>query len=244
MNLEIGGGGVNHPGWLNLDAANGFALTPACKFPLSEADIVYSSHCLEHLDDATVDRVLSEARYVCKGNLVLKLPDFEQVLERWRAGDEAYFDQWGQAGVWPTWKNLGVPVNIDSKAAMIFCGWWNDVYGDEFGGRRNPNAPGAYHGPVPVNQGRMKGTLSGGAFVDNGIHWIAGEFKTCLTDICEIKGAHLNHQNAWSRAELCALLLKHGFAVASLDKATICERFPQIPGIRNQYAMSMYVQAK
>ena len=231
MNLEIGGGGVNHPGWLNLDAANGFALTPACKFPLSEADIVYSSHCLEHLDDATVDRVLSEARYVCKGNLVLKLPDFEQVLERWRAGDERYFDGWGQAGVWPTWKNLGVPVNIDSKAAMIFCGWWNDAYGDEFGGRRNPNAPGAYHGPVQASTTKL-------LLQCHSPKGIADAFRILVKPEW-----HLNHQNAWSRAELCALLLRHGFHVETMDADKIIERFPQIPGIARQRAISMYAQA-
>ena len=242
MNLEIGGGSVNHPGWVNLDARNGFALTPACTFPISEADIVYSSHCLEHLDDATVDRVLSEARYVCKGHLVLKLPDFEQVLERWRAGDERYFDQWGQAGVWPTWKNMGVPVNIDSKAAMIFCGWWNDAYGDEFG-KRTPDAPGAYHGPVKLPRGFYEALETALVF---GPHWLAQGMKRAAPE-----GAHFNHQNAWSRAELRSLLLRHGFHVETMDADKIIERFMHIPGINRihipgiarQRGISMYALA-
>lgn len=229
MNLNIGGGaGWSYPGWLNLDQREGFRLSPDTVFPLDEAEIVYSSHCFEHLDDATVARMLSESRRVCRGKLVLKLPDFEQVLERWRAGDKAYFDQWGMGSVVRTWKNKGVEDTIDARAAMIFCGWWNDAYGDEWG-KRTPDAPGAYHGPAFVGHGPP-------------IQDVSPHYAAKLMRLCAPEGGHFNHQNAWSRAELCALLGAHGFEVESLLPENACEL--PIPGIADQRGISMYVVAR
>lgn len=233
MNIEIGGGAGQRRGWLNLDGRSGFALTPECTFPVHDgfAPIVYSSHCLEHLDDATVDRVLSEARRVCAGKLVLKLPDFEEVLKRWGAGDEAYFDGWGMSSVYRTWARRGVPVNIDSKAAMIFCGWWNDEYGDEWG-KRSPDAPKAFHGPVmPMNE----------QLASRSPHAISTALKEVLWMLPKRRGVHWNHQNAWSRAELAGLLLRHGFKVETFDAEDICQM--DIPGIRDQRNISMYCRA-
>ena len=78
-------------------------------FPVDDkgAEIVYSSHCLEHLDDATVDRVMTEARRMCRGHLVLKLPDFDEVLLRWTGGDSEYFNHLGMNGVVKTWRSAG-----------------------------------------------------------------------------------------------------------------------------------------
>lgn len=115
MRLNLGGGRYEHPGWLNLDISTGFAFTPECVFPVDSAEVVYSSHCLEHLDDATVDRALSETARVLKGPLVLKLPDFDKVLQKRLERDRAFFDQWGIHKRWKT-------EDIDERAAIIFCG--------------------------------------------------------------------------------------------------------------------------
>jgi len=236
-NVSIGGGASYHyAGWRNFDSAKGplnpvpvrFHARTELPYPDAAARIVYSSHCLEHLDDATVDRVLHEARRVLRadGALVLKLPDFEQVLERWRAGDEAYFDQWGLQDVIPTWKNMGVEPTIHAKAAMIFCGWWNDAYGDEFG-KRTPDAEGAYHGPVICDQA-----------LSDSPHRISSDMRSAAP-----QGAHFNHQNAWGRAQLEMLLQSHGFDVISMDADEICRKYADIPGITDQRAISMYAVA-
>jgi hypothetical protein len=233
MNINIGGGRkFLHRGWLNLDGQEGFPLTPECTFPIDEAEIVYSSHCLEHLDDATVDRVLSEARRVCKGLLVLKLPDFEEVLRRWKAGDEAYFNAWGMNGVVRTWASRGVPDSIDSRASMIFCGWWNAEYGDEWG-KRSPEAPKAFHGPVmPMNA----------ELAARSPHEISKALKDVLWMLPKRRGVHWNHQNAWSVEELHKLLSRHGFTIDSIDPDEICRM--AIPTINDMRGISMYVSAR
>lgn len=236
MNVNIGGGaGWNHSGWLNLDQQGGFRFTPSVTFPMTDrsAPIVYSSHCLEHLDDVTVDRVLSEARRICSGNLVLKLPDFEEVLRRWDKGDAEYFQHWGMNGVAKTWRSMGVEDTIDTRASMIFCGWWNDAYGNEWG-QRNPDAHGAYHGPARAGVWSHQAALRAG--IEQGPHWLSETLRDSVPE-----DAHMNHQNAWSRKELRELLKRHGFAVSSTDRLAAFD-FP-IPGIRDQEGISMYAVA-
>ena len=237
MNVNIGGGrGWNYPGWRNFDGAEGFPLTPQTVFPIEDesAPIVYSSHCFEHLDDATVDRMLTEARRMLApdGRLVLKLPDFEQVLERWRAGDERYFDQWGMKDVIPTWERMGVKPTIDAKAAFIFCGWWNDAYGDEFG-ERHPERAGAYHGPVPASAlvGAYSVILAGGR-IPVSPHEISSRFRNFAPS-----GGHFNHRNAWSREQMWASLFAHGFVYAPYDYAW------NVPGDLDQFEISAYFYA-
>lgn len=248
-NINIGGGpNFHYPGWRNFDSSEGplnpwpVKFGPDLRFPVKTKSVgtVYSSHCLEHLDDETVDSVLSDARRMLRpdGALVLKLPDFDEVLRRWKAGDNEYFKQWGIDKCVPTWASRGVQDTIDARAAMIFCGWWNDAYGDEFG-ERKPDAEGAYHGPS-INWPGVESHL----FTNDGIyppspHEIAGRLRKRAPE-----GAHFNHQNAWSLEELVDLLLfKHDFSIISTDKAEIQERI-QIPGIRDMASISMYVLAQ
>jgi hypothetical protein len=222
VKVNIGGGHFNHPGWVNLDQRQGVKLSPQTKLP--KADLVYSSHCFEHLDDETIDNLLSQIE--CP--LVLKLPDFEQVLERWSSKDGAYFTRWGLESVVGTWKSRGVADNIDSRAAMIFCGWWNKEYGDEWGGR-TPNAKGAYHGPAVLKSYReiLKSMSPKG---------IADAFTKFVRET-EDKPT-FNHQNAWSRVELKSLLERHGFKV-SLDQSDM-----SIPTINEMQDISMYAIAE
>ena len=239
MNVNIGGGTFQYEGWLNVDRQTGFAITPNTLFPVSDesVDLVYSSHFLEHCDDATVERVLYEAHRMLKpdGALVIKLPDAGQVLERWRDGDEAYFDQWGQKKVWQTWKNLGVPVSIDSKAAMIFCGGWNDAYGDEFG-ERHPEALGAYHGPVP------KMDYAAVRDFEPSPHSLAVRMREEW--VRNFGTPHWNHQNAWSSTEFIALLKEHDFADIIEGADQVCQAHPHIPGICFQRHISMYFKCR
>lgn len=159
---------------------------------------------------------------MCKGRLVLKLPDFEEVLKRLKAGDEHYFDGWGMGKVYKTWGSRGVDVSINAKASMIFCGFWNAAYGDEWGSR-NPDAPGAYHGPV-LPQLPESGSP----------HEMASIMRHCAP-----ADARFNHQNAWSRAELAALLKRHGFTVEDVDHP-FSLGIPTIEDMRN---ISMYAVA-
>ena len=228
MKINIGGGKHYAPGWVNLDRQNGVTLDEFTELPCpdGEADVIYSSHCFEHLDDATVAQLVAETHRVLayNGVFVLKIPDFGQVLERWERRDEAWFDRhWGLASIIPTWASRSMPVDIHSKAGMIFCGWWNDVYGDEFG-ERHPEREGAYHGPaMPLNV--VKAWTP---------HGIASEMREHVP-----QGAHFNHRNAWSRQQMRSLLFKHG-----LYEDRNARTMPQIPGIEDQWQISAYFICK
>ncbi len=232
MNINIGGGRFDHPGWLNLDAVTGYKLSPSTMFPVEDhsAQIIYSSHCFEHLDDATVSRMLAESRRALRsrGWLALKIPDFQDVLLRYKAGDHAYFKQWGMEKLVHMWPED----SIHARAAMIFCGHWNDAYGDEFNGERRPDAPGAYHGP-------MYDMLANSALADCSPHQISSFFRDLTISLKP--GVHFNHQNAWSAPELRELLERHGFQVLSIDPDEMC-KLP-IPGVESQRAISLYMLA-
>ena len=238
MNVNIGGGSAAHEGWLNFDALTGFDLTPHSAFPVhdSTAAIVYSSHCFEHLDDKTIDRMLVEARRMLApdGHLVLKLPDYERVLDRYRAGDEAFFNQWGIQKLVHMWPSQEVKDTIAARACMIFCGMWNPSYGDknaEFTKQIGTGAD-AYHGPAPMDDDSYRTVLGW-----NSLRQIAQ-----MMAACKKPDWHFNHQSAWSHVELTYLLEIHGFKVVSQD-AEDAEQMP-IPDIGAQEAISMYVVAR
>lgn len=246
--LNIGGGPhFYRKGWLNLEEAPGilnprpFRLTADCRFPAVDRSIkmVYSSHCFEHLDPPTVRRVLNEARRVLAdgGQLVVKLPDYEGILERWRMGDLAYFDEnWAlDSAVW-TWPNRGVPETLDYKAAMIFCGFWNGAYGNPYTGEVHRNTS-AYHGPPPVEAGCLHELLETGT-----PRQISLVLRQAVID--QEKDFTFNHQNAWDRGEFKALLAETGFGVVADDPFLIMARNSAIPGICKMMNISMYFQAE
>src|SRR5438094_737314 len=93
--INLGGGpNFNHPGWLNMEEVVGAGnphstvLDGETVFPFPDQTIklVYTSHTLEHLDDATVSRSFVEALRCLEadGDLVIKVPDFEAAQQAWR----------------------------------------------------------------------------------------------------------------------------------------------------------------
>ena len=229
MNVNIGGGTFKAPGWVNYDALTGVRLTPETVFPVEQAPIVYSSHCFEHLDDATLHRMLKETRRMLakEGLFVLKLPDFEKVRDRYRANDDSFFKQWGMDKLAPSWPSQGVTDTIAARAAMIFCGVWEPAYGDADAEFTKQIGPG-YHGPVPMTDETYRTILAWPRIND-----IPRAFGACKPE-----GWHFNHQNAWSHKEIRWLLKAYGFKV--LETAAVGD----IPGIDTQRDISMYVYAQ
>lgn len=234
MKIEIGGGSRTMPDWVNVDQRDGGEkLSPTTTLPCEDgkAEVVYSSHCFEHLDDATVSRLLSEAHRVLgpEGELVLCLPDYDRVLAAWKARDAAYLHpaRWGCMDVIQTWKDFHVPVCPETIASFIFCGWWNERYGDEWG-KRHVQLQRAYHGPVTLVKDLEPFTP----------HSLAATLKSKIPP----EAAGINHQNAWSRAELGALLQEHGFQPISWDQQVQ----PKVPilTLGRHAPISMYVQAR
>ena len=144
--VNIGGGpNFKHEGWLNFDEFPGAAeqsvkLSEETVLPVPSGtvDIVYSSHCFEHLPEGAIERCLDEALRILRrdGLLLVKLPSYEAILEAYRNGDAAFFDLWNIGGIASTWGARQIEDNLANRASMIFCGFWNSAYGHEFGGMR------------------------------------------------------------------------------------------------------------
>ncbi len=247
-NINIGGGPFyNHINWLNLESVpspsnpNPIRLSPETVFPAADrsARIVYSSHCLEHLDDSSVDRCLQETRRVIsrEGFVVIKLPDFDRILKAWRNSESEFFsdETWNYGAVTPTWGNKGVLDTIDSRAAMIFCGYWNKAYGDHFSNNQNYGTE-SFHGPPKCSADYFENlkTFSSARSIA----------KSLRDKTLEIENEPVfNHQNAWLRNELCAVLETHGFNVLSTDLDRIIAGFSDIPGINEMRDISSYYLA-
>jgi SAM-dependent methyltransferase len=245
--VNIGGGpNFKHPGWLNLDGVASrrnpvpFRFAEDCMFPIASGttQIVYSSHCLEHLNDKTVARVLSEAQRVVSpnGRLILKLPDFDLVKKSWIEQDSHFFAQWGLDVIIPTWLRRGVIDDINNRASMIYCGYWNKEYGDHFSWNINAD-PAAYHGPASVSGhefAQMITTLSAHELAQALVEKVRRE---------EIEPT-FNHQNAWDREELLALLESCGFSILSLDGDAIRDEYrASIPTLDEMHDISIYCEA-
>lgn len=244
--VNFGGGpAFSALGWLNLDAANAdgtaFQFSPHCRAPLLDASVhtVYSSHTIEHLDTPTVERVLSEARRILRPGcrLVIKIPDFDRTLECWRKREESFFrdELWNFNAVSPTWPSRGIADTLDRRASMIFCGFWNREYGDHFSGNIHSH-PAAYHGPAVVGEDELQELIRSHA---------PGQISAYLREsvLRSETDFSFNHQNAWSREELAALLDRAGFEIATTDKAVVVLCCSDIPGIREMYEQSCYAVA-
>jgi hypothetical protein len=245
--VNLGGGpAFSASGWRNLDEAAAeeeaaFKFTPDCRIPLADASLhtVYSSHTIEHLDDPTVDRLLAEARRILRpgGRLVIKIPDFDRALESWRNSDATFFrdELWNFSAAACTWPSRGIDDTLPRRASMIFCGFWNDEYGDPFRGRINSH-PRAYHGPAVVADDELKALVAGrtpaqiSAYLRDAVKRHEAAFK-------------FNHQNAWGRAELSDLLERSGFEVIATDKQVVAVCCADIPDIRSMYEQSSYTVA-
>lgn len=248
--LNLGGGRRwSHRGWINLEGVAGeanpypFLFSPEAVLPVPSSTILkaYSSHCLEHLDDPTVKRVLSETRRTMnpQGSLVIKVPDFDETLARWRAADESYFrETWQLYKVTPSWENLGVEDTIDNRAAYIFCGFWNAAFGHNFIGKHNRRSRDreAYNGP-PLQAAAMADELKA---LDSP-HEIAMRLRQAVIDN-EVDFT-FNHQNGWSREEMRSLLAECGFEVKTFETADIVRTHADIPGIELMQDISMYCEA-
>jgi predicted SAM-dependent methyltransferase len=214
--IDIGGGSGSYivDEWLNLDEFSSvpFILNEKCVFPVGDntINLIWTSHTLEHLNDETVSRVLDESYRVLEtgGNFVIKLPDFDNVLEQWRNRNIAYFNLWDyQDGYW---KNRNVEGTIENKVAMIFCSFSNNECGKLFSIKENEQQ-GAYIGPPIIDHNTLVQILN-----SNSPHQISVELRNIVIE-SEDGNYNFIHQNAWSKLELEQLIVNHGFHVRSFN---------------------------
>jgi SAM-dependent methyltransferase len=248
--LNIGGGPTfAYPFWENLDSAVGplnpkpFYLGPDVLLPFKahSLELVYTSHAMEHLDDDTVAMTLAEAHRILRPGapILVKIPDFDATLEAAHTADSGFFrDEWWNFGACTaTFKNRSNVVDgLVSRAAIVFCSYWNKQYGDNFTDC-DPSAPGAYHGPAPVGDAELSRIMR-----ENSPHEAAAVMKR---RVCEIEKDEItwNHQNAWSTEEMSSLLASHGFEMISTDKRKIVARYNFVPRLRELYEISAFFLA-
>lgn len=246
--INVGGGPMFFaPGWINLEGNAGpnnpepFELSPSSVFPASagSVELVYTSHALEHLDDATVRRILHESRRVLSpsGRLLIIIPDFDALLAAYRAGNISYFgdETWNFPVVTLTLKNRDMKDSLAVRAAWLFCGFWNRAFGNLFG-EFSPLNAGAYNGPPVLSERKLTRILRSPS-----PHEIAAILRARVLEM-EIDFT-FNHQNAWSRTEMEALLNSHGFKLLSQDNAALVSKFHAVPGIAEMLDISAYYLA-
>ncbi|HEY0322911.1 MAG TPA: tetratricopeptide repeat protein [Pyrinomonadaceae bacterium] len=247
--INLGGGpSFHYPGWLNLEQVTSdynvypFDFHPECEFPVSTDSIntIYTSHALEHLDNATVKRILDESQRVLKrdGRFIIKIPDFDRAIRCWVKGDDSFFtdEMWYLSEVKKTWKNRRIPDSIDYRAAFVFCGFWNDEYGDHFSEQINWKED-AYHGPPVVEVEFLKDLVNNCTPSQ-----ISARLREAVIE--KERSYHFNHQNAWGAEELEAILKEAGFRVRTFDKDFIIDNCSDIPGLDSMKEQSLYCWAE
>jgi predicted SAM-dependent methyltransferase len=93
VNLHLGCGAVDYPGFINVDARPSRhvhycrPVNDLKPFRDRSVDFIYVSHCLEHIRHADVNDTLAEWYRVLKPNGTLRLgvPDFDQLLRIYQA---------------------------------------------------------------------------------------------------------------------------------------------------------------
>ena len=247
--LNIGGGeDYQYPNWINLDNKD-----KNCSFDLANdqieiesrsIDLIYSSHTFEHLSNQTINKLLKDFWRIIKlephGRIVIKIPDFSQLLSKWRDNDLDYFDfnnndNWNYKEIAPTFNYQNIDDTINARACYMFCGYWNNEYGDFFGSYNFKNE-GAFNGPPPLNDHEYISILK-----NNSPHKISKILKNKIkSDLANIT---FNHQNAWSADELIEHFDIFGFDILSIDKAHICKKYKdEIPDIFGLYNISSYFE--
>jgi predicted SAM-dependent methyltransferase len=106
LKLHLGCGGQRLPGWINIDARGG-DLRMDLRWPLPFADrsvrYVFACHVVEHLyRRSEAPRLFADLRRVMMPSGVLRLvvPDLEQCLRAYVAGDDQFFADRGRTWSW------------------------------------------------------------------------------------------------------------------------------------------------
>ena len=246
LKVNIGSGRRNWDGWVCFDelvheGVSSLKLDPSVTLPLEDesTSLAYSSHCLEHLDSATVNRLMSEIHRITSvgAPLVLKIPDYDffQFLGRSGMTISTLMDGKGIESVTDSWADR-IDDTFMNRVAMMFCGYWNEAHGEHFLGTES-RMPGSYHGPPMIDDKQLREIFS-----EHEPSRIAGIL--CDHALSDPEFARFNHQSAWSRAEMKQLLSAHGFKVISTSTDVICQRFRRvIPDIADMQAWSSYFLA-
>lgn len=135
---NVGAGSFRHPAWTNVDhpsawyqdsqtggldlAWDALAIEP---LPIESgvAEVVYTSHTIEHITDAAAENLFREARRALKpgGVFRLTMPNIDLGYAAWRRGDRRYFDWIERYSDPAQYQRIGlrIPMNQASTAQVF-----------------------------------------------------------------------------------------------------------------------------
>lgn len=134
--FNIGAGSFSHPCWTNVDFASEhyqrhqqanfihYDLTALEPLPINNnsAEIIYSSHTLEHVNDTAVENLLTEAYRALKPGACLRLtmPDAELEYQAYARKDRLFFDWIDRYQKKEKWKRVYAVSPAEVSLEQIF----------------------------------------------------------------------------------------------------------------------------
>ena len=137
--LNLGGGRWYRPRWENIDQLDDphfvdhrIDLRENPRLPVEDActELVYSSHCLEHVEDHVAALVLADCHraMIPGGTIRIAVPDMDKAFSAYRSRDHSFFDYGG------------VTCPGDSLEEKLVCFFASYVAADYRGGPKVPVA--------------------------------------------------------------------------------------------------------
>ena len=230
------------PQWICLDEIDAEGVTklkigPDTIFPAQDnsIDMIYTSHLIEHQSDDTVDQIFRRSFRCLKpgGKLIVKIPDFDFFLTCIEGNNLVEIEDIGVNKVAWSWKSKGVEFSLLNACSMMFCGYWNQSYGDHFSKKINKSSS-AYHGPaVCAHKDLMK------IFSTKNPHLISESL--CKVALLDPEFKTFNHRNAWSLEQLKSLAKSHGFEFMQSSKSALTQTYSHlIPDWHSMEKWSLY----
>lgn len=249
--INIGGGSnFNEFGWTNYDInslTTQIQLNPETVFNCknSSANLVYSSHCFEHLNDKTIKNLLKETSRILKhnGKLLLIIPDYDFLLSKWSENDNVFFGKTNELGFnkhLHFWKNKNIEDNLNNRAAFLFCSYWNKDFEKKFRAFQSSksikvNDNSAFWGPPNFSVKKIRNLLKMNS-PKKVVDYLRQEVLDNNNDYI------FCHQNAWSKDEFIKFITQYKFRILSSDKFEIVNKFDykNIYGVNDHFQLSNY----
>ncbi len=241
--INVGGGYFFHyDNWLNLESSGSylypFQLTAACRFPPADKSIelVYSSHCFEHLESLVIDRVMQESErcLVDGGKMLIVLPDFDSVFNAWKtnleSSDILSMDNWNFKNLVGPWARYGVQNSRENRALCILASIDLSARSTLF--ETNPNIE-DYIGPVILTDEELTHVRKADG---------PGEATKRMIRIAGKKypDAVFIHQSSWSTDEFVHYVASFGFRCVSTCKSQLLNEYEWIPLVEKIQDLSNY----
>jgi SAM-dependent methyltransferase len=216
--LNIGSGRRAWIGWSLLDEISDlniintkFSENTKLNFQSDSQLIVYSSHFFEHIDTLTTNNLLCEIKRVLKhdGYLVIKIPNYDAVLESYFNGNYELISKFSFAGLPEGWHRHGVDNSIENKLSMIFAGYFTRGYGDHFLNRGELDKTNGYHGPAKIQKETLMQILE-----SKNPALISENLVSLIKKDASFH--RFNHQQAWSNYQFEKYVTDFGFKLLKL----------------------------